>query len=223
MSKTDFLPRQYGNLLAWMNNFDSYLDNGDTVARLALDGDKIAVLRKAVGLYRTAFMRAEGTNAGAADRLVRMEMAEAATQAVRYFVNSELRYNDRMSDTDRAHFGLKVPDRTLTLASEPSEYPAIEVRIFVLRELALRFINSATHRTGKPAQALGLDVRWAIVPHGKPATLAMLVNATFVTRPALTLSFTDEERGEAVGICARYAGRRGLFGPFGAIITAIIP
>jgi hypothetical protein len=223
MPYPDYLPHSFDKLLVWLNNFEACLDDKDTVARLALDADKILTVRKAADAFRKAFGIAGQGNAGNADRLNRREKADDAGKAVRYFVNNALRYNDRLTDEDRVNFGLKVPDRTLTHSKEPEEYPKIEVKIFVLRELTLSFINSATHRTGKPLQAQAIELCWAIVPRGEPASVKQLVNSIYLTRPRHTLKFGDKERGEVVGLCARYIGRRGQRGPFGPLIIAIIP
>jgi hypothetical protein len=39
----------------------------------------------------------------------------------------------------------------------------------------------------------------------------------------MKMDFTDEERGQRLGLCARYENNTGRKGPFGPIVVVFIP
>jgi hypothetical protein len=56
-----------------------------------------------------------------------------------------------------------------------------------------------------------------------PTGVAALVNSSFDTRTPFTLEFDDAERGHTVYFCLRWENTRGEKGPWGEIVSAIVP
>ncbi|MDR2763883.1 MAG: hypothetical protein LBB90_02510 [Tannerella sp.] len=222
MPKSHYLPQPYGELLTWLINFITYLEDSSVVSRLGLDTARIAALRSEIDAYHNACTLADSPNAGKADRLDRREKAKDIDSSVRHYVNVALRYNENLTDEDRVRLGLTVPDTDPTPEVDPNEFPEIETDTSVLRRVGCRFLNRE-HHVAKPLHVHGTELRSGFVPEGEKPSLTHLPNSSFSTRSSMTLEFTDEDRGRQLGLCARYENNVGKKGPFGPIVTVFIP
>jgi hypothetical protein len=222
MPKSNYLPRGFGALLTWLINFITYLDESQIISRLGLDPARVTALRTEIETYRNACTRADSPNAGRADRLDRREKADAVSKSVRHYVNVALRYNENLTDEDRVHLGLTVPDTTATPEGETDEYPEIETDTSILRRVGCKLLNRE-HRVAKPPRTHGIEVRSGFIPDGEKPSLAHLTNSSFTTRASMKMDFSDEDRGKRLGLCARYENNTGGKGPFGPIVVVFIP
>jgi hypothetical protein len=222
MEKKGYIPRSFAKLLTWLINFITYLSEMSVITRLGLDPVRIDALKTEIDAYSEACAKADAANAGSVDRLDRREKAEKVTLSVRHFVNAFLRYNEALTDDDRKQLGLTIPDTKPTTEADPTEYPEIEADTSVLRQVGCRFLNRE-HRAAKPPRVHGIELRSGFIPDGEKPSLSHLTISTFSTRTSTKLAFTEEERGQRLGLCARYENNTGGKGPFGTIVTVFIP
>jgi hypothetical protein len=222
MPKSNYLPQPFKELLTWLINFITYLDDPQVYSRLALDPARINALHDEINAYRDACTLADSPNAGKADRLDRREKRTSVSKSVRHYVNVALRYNESLTDEDRVHLGLTVPDTTSTPENETDEFPEIEVDTSVIRRVKCKFLNRE-HHVAKPPQTHGIELRSGFVPEGEKPSLRHLLNSSFSTRASMKMDFTDEDRGKRLGLCARYENNTGGKGPFGPIVIVFIP
>jgi hypothetical protein len=216
------LPRSFGELLTWLTNFITYLNDPQVISRLGLDQARVDDLQTEINAYRDACTLADSPNAGKADRLSRKEKAASVSKSIRHYVNLALRYNENLTDEDRVRLGLTVPDTTSTPENETDEYPEIETDTSVLRRVGCKFLNRE-HHVAKPLRTHGIEVRSGFIPDGEKPSLRHLVNSSFSTRASMKMDFNDEDRGKRLGLCARYENNTGGKGPFGPIVVVFIP
>jgi len=134
-----------------------------------------------------------------------------------------LRTNTRLTDEDRLAAGIPLHDTKPTPVPVPTTYPVATIDTSMLRRLIVNFRDgsSTTTTSAKPRGIHGVEIRWA-VSEEKPLVSA-LTNSAFDTRTPYTLEFDDAQRGKTVWICLRWENTRGEKGPWGEVISAIIP
>jgi hypothetical protein len=193
------------------------------LSRFGIPTEKVNLLQTKVDEFKTAQTKAEHPNAGKADRLERKEKAAVVKKATRGFVNTNLRYNEAVTDEDRVKLGLKVPDTTPTTSRMSDTYPVVtRIDSSVIMRLTLNFKDSARTSRGKPDDAHGAEIRMAILDK-PPVTTDDLIHSAFSTRSSHTFTFEENQRGQTVWFRLRWENRRGEKGPWGELYSGIIP
>jgi hypothetical protein len=169
-------------------------------------------------IARTAYEGNDSTK----NRLAKDEAKMDAKQAMRNFANTSIRYNKLMRPEDKLVYGIREADHTATPAGTPESYPEAEADTAVIRQVTIRFWDSATKKRGKPHGVHGAEVRWSILDH-EPVSEHELVNSDFDTATPLTLTFDESQRGKRLYFCLRWESTTNLKGPFGEIYSAVIP
>ncbi|MDR2178562.1 MAG: hypothetical protein LBP20_11080, partial [Treponema sp.] len=156
------------------------------------------------------------------NRLKKDEAKDAAKSGMRDFANTSIRFNKRMTDEDKLVYGLHPADKTATPAGEPESYPEAEADTSVIRQVTIKFWDSATKKRGKPYGIHGAEIRWALLDHA-PELVGELTHSDFDTASPLTLKFDESDRGKRVYFCLRWESNTNLKGPYGEIYSAVIP
>ena len=132
-----------------------------------------------------------------------------------------LRVNTRLTDDDRRSAGIVIRDRKPTPTPVPVTYPVATIDTSVIRRLTVHFRDSGSATAAKPYGVHGAEIKW-LVADEKP-TVEALTNSSFDTRSPYTLEFDDSHRAKTLWICLRWENTRGEKGPWGEMISAIIP
>jgi hypothetical protein len=140
---------------------------------------------------RTTYEEVDSTK----NRVAKDEVKDKAKQAMRDFANTSIRYNKSMRPEDKMVYGILPADTTSTPAGESQSYPEAEADTSVIRQITIRFWDSATKKRGKPRGIHGAEIRRAILDH-EPASESDLVNSDFDTASPLTLKFDESQRGK---------------------------
>jgi hypothetical protein len=74
----------------------------------------------------------------------------------------------------------------------------------------------------KPPGQHGAEIRWAVLEVA-PTVLDDLSHSSFDTRSPFTLTFDENQRGQALYYCLCWENTRGEKGPYSPIEKAIIP
>jgi hypothetical protein len=69
---------------------------------------------------------------------------------------------------------------------------------------------------------IGVEIRWAILD-APPVVIDDLLHSTFSTRSPHMFEFKGNDRGKTVYFCLCWLNTRGQKGPWGEIVSAIIP
>ncbi|MDR2738730.1 MAG: hypothetical protein LBB68_02730 [Treponema sp.] len=165
---------------------------------------------------------AYGEDDSSKNRLTKNEDKEAAKSSMRDFANTNIRYNKKMSDADKLDYGIHPADRSGTAAGDPETYPEAEADTSVMRQVTIRFWDSASKKRGKPHGVHGAEIRWAVLDR-PPVSEKEIVNSDFDTASPFTLRFDESDRGRRLYFCLRWESTTNLKGPFGEIYSAVIP
>jgi hypothetical protein len=92
----------------------------------------------------------------------------------------------------------------------------------VLNRLSVRFWDGAGRRRGKPDGVHGAEIRWE-ERETPPAKAEDPANSAFATRTPHLFEFTGDHRGQTVFFCLRWENNKGDKGPWGEIVSAVVP
>ena len=219
MATSDYLPSTYVALASFLTNLLNLVSAAQS--RLGIDAAKLAALQTAINAYLAAYAIADHPSATNVDRLARKNRAEEAKTATRHFVNSELRYNDALTDEDRLDMGLRIPDTEPTPVPKPTTTPEAKVYHTAPAVVEIRFHDNETTNKAKPAGVHGAEVRWAILDT-EPVDWDELNHSSFVTHSPLELTFHGQDLGKTLYFALRWESTRGEKGPWMMIQKTII-
>lgn len=138
-------------------------------------------------------------------------------------LNRMLRGLPTVSDTDLQKMALpKRPAGSRTPAPVPTSFPVVSVDIGTIRRLVFHFTDSVTGKRGRPRGVAGAVVRWAMLSEA-PRGVEDLLNSALDTATPFTLDFSEEDRHKTLYICMSWQNTRGEQGPWGEIVSAVIP
>ena len=222
MNARDYLPRKEAEFYMWVVVFFTYL-----IANLQRFGIAEGVIAPLIVLrddfdekYATAQATATRTQSSI---LAKNNAIEALKEAVRKFVREYLAFNHLVTDEDRTNMGLPVYKKGHTPVPVPATYPVFTIDSSIIRTLKIFFRDAMDEaRRGKPFGVHGAEIRWSIsdAPIVNPDDLP---HSAFDTRSPFVLEFSGEQRGLTVWFCLRWENTRGEKGPWGEIVSAIIP
>ncbi|MDR2632113.1 MAG: hypothetical protein LBC51_00630 [Treponema sp.] len=174
-----------------------------------------------IGDFLDAYTAYEENNS-TKNRLAKDAAKTEAKKIMRDFANTSIRYNKLMKIEDKLVYGIRPADSSSTPAGEPKTYPEAEADTSVIRQVTIRFWDSATKKRAKPHGVHGAEIRWAILEQ-EPASEKDLTNSDFDTASPLTMRFDETQRGQRLYYCLRWESTTNLKGPFGEIYSTVIP
>ncbi|MDR2626746.1 MAG: hypothetical protein LBC40_01780 [Dysgonamonadaceae bacterium] len=217
-----FIPRKYVDFNQWAIVFFAYLDaNKDRFNVPEEDVLALSILHNDWNVkYALAESPATCTKAAIREKNEARFLLESS---VRRFIREYLTYNHLVTDADRENMELPVHKTTRTRVHVPITMPMITmIDSSVIRRLTVHFRDSSSHLIAKPDGVHGVEICWAILL-SPPASVDELIHSTIDTRSPYTLVFDESDRGKTVYFCLRWENRRGDKGPWGEIVSAIIP
>ncbi|GHU52443.1 hypothetical protein FACS1894200_13010 [Spirochaetia bacterium] len=216
----DYIPRGDGELLEWAKTLTSHV--GPKVADFNIPSSALTSVMGFLAAYQTAFDAAHEPNRGKVDVFNKNNAKKALLKSLRTFCMGYLIYNPLVTDADRETCGLPVHDTTRTPTPAPRTVPVLEIRMPLLRQIAVHFKDAGSVQRGKPAYVHAIDLRWALLPE-QPLAVAELIGAESATASPYTFTFEEADRGKALYICSRWANSKENKGSWGEIVKAIVP
>jgi hypothetical protein len=141
--------------------------------------------------------------------------------ALRSLIRSYLTYNPVITDSDRENLELPIHKTTRTRAPVATEPPWLKVNTNLLRYIRFDYGGTETSKI-KPAGQHGIELIWEISKE-RPPHVRNFTHSVFDTHTPLVLEFDDENRGNILWYTARWVNTRGEKGPWGEIMSVIIP
>jgi hypothetical protein len=172
--------------------------------------------------WEAAYAKALDPNKGTVDVADKNRARNALEKAVRAFVKAFLLYSPFVSDKDRDEMQIPIHDTKPTSVSPPTTFPEYSVDTSIPSQLTVGFWDAESKRRGKPKGVHGAEIRWEL-RESAPAKAEDLINSDFTTRTPHTLVFTGDKQGQRVYFCLRWENSKGEKGPWGAIMSAVIP
>jgi hypothetical protein len=216
----DYVPTKDAAFAVWAKNLILYVQ-----ARLSAFNIQDAVFQPLLGLhtaFEAAYAKALDPNRGSVDVAEKNRARAAFEKALRDFVKAFLEYSPFVSDTDRNEMKLPVHDATPTPVPRPTTFPEYDIDTSIPGQLSVRFWDEAGKKRGKPKGVHGAEVR-SEMREQAPAKAEDLINSDIATRSPFTTRYTGDNQGKRVYFCLRWENGKGEKGPWGAIVSAVVP
>jgi hypothetical protein len=144
------------------------------------------------------------------------------TALVASVLNEYIRYSSNVSEADKASLGIFAPKPRHRI-EPPRTVPVLEPCAGTPGQVAVPYRDKDSAKRGKPKDAHGVEVRYAVLDH-EPANRDELVHSAFDTNSPLYLNFGEEDRGKRVYMYGNWEiEREGEKGPPGEIVSCFIP
>jgi hypothetical protein len=143
-------------------------------------------------------------------------------EAYRQLYMGYLKNNPNVTDTDLEAMGLPKRTSRRKPSPVPTTFPDAVLDTSMPRRIIIHFHDEGKITRAKPKGVHGAEIKW-VVSDIPVKDIRKLVNSSFDTCSPFTLEFNDDERGMHLYLALRWENTRGEKGPFGEIITAIIP
>jgi hypothetical protein len=156
----------------------------------------------------------------------RFELAEKALKPeYRQVYNAFFKTNPLASDDDLLEMGFpKRPSGERHPSPKPDKHPGCGIDTSEFRQVKIDYYEvDGTHKKAKPDGVHGVEARSAVFDTPREVHISDLTNSLFDTRTPLVLEFADEDRGKTLYFALRWENTRGEKGPFGPILSAVIP
>jgi hypothetical protein len=215
-----YIPKKDAVFVVWEKNLLVYVQD-----HLASFNIQEAVFQPVLDLqtvFETAYTKALDPNRGTVDVADKNRARAAFEKALRSFVKAFLLYSPFVSDKDRDEMQIPIHDKTPTPVPPPATFPEYDVDTSIPNRLTVHFWDEATKQRKKPKGVHGAEIRWEM-RNTAPEKAEDLVNSDFTTRTPHTFVFTGDRQGQRVYFCLRWENNKGEKGPWGAIVSAIVP
>jgi hypothetical protein len=216
----DNIPKKDSAFVVWVEILLAYVQ-----AHLTAFNIQDAVFQPLLNLhaaFKAAYEKALDPNRGPVDIAEKNRTRDALEKALRNFIKAFLLYSPFVSDKDRDEMKLPIHDTKPTPIPPPSTFPEYDIDTSIQSRLSIHFWDEASKKRGKPKGVHGAEIRWEIREEA-PAKAEDLSNSDFATRTPHVFAFTGDKQGQRVYFCLRWENNKGEKGPWGTMVSAVIP
>ncbi|MDR0370381.1 MAG: hypothetical protein LBH80_00785 [Prevotellaceae bacterium] len=147
---------------------------------------------------------------------------KAYVMELRKVIKMYITYNSTINDREREDMGLPVHKKKCTPTPAITSRPKIGVHFPQIQQHRLMVRDSVLNSRGRPFHVAGFEV-WRKVGEPSPATETDWQLVVQAPRSPFLLTYGEAESGLRVYYRVRWVSKRGLPGPWSAIVSAIIP
>jgi hypothetical protein len=207
----DYIPSSDAELAAWAGNFTSKLT--DHAGELEIPPAEVTAQQQLYSAFMGLYTQASGP-----DRTTVITAAKNALVAnIRGLANFRLK-NPKIPVALLRDMGFPEKDNSRTPKPTPRTYPRYWIEQVGARTLKVSYSVENGGRGSKPPESAGTRVFY-----GVPAKPEDLPASKWVTRCPHTFHFREEDRSKCAYFAARWENSKGDEGPWGEIISEIIP
>ncbi|MDR2121144.1 MAG: hypothetical protein LBP64_09790 [Tannerella sp.] len=227
----DWIPKKHEALYNMALQTWSYLSIPENHIRMGFIADSpgwtwvTTVFVPALNTEKKAFE--EWENPATRTTVITSKLAEAEKMFIpiyRMLYTGFLKSCPLVTDDDLIAMGLPQRQRKHKRASIPQKSPGAATDTSHIRRVKVHFYSAdSAHKRGKPHGVRGAEMRWGIFDSAHGISFDRLDRASFGIRTPFVIDFLDEQRGKVFCFCIRWENTRGEKGPFGPMLSTIIP
>lgn len=221
MAGHDWVPKKESELRQLGGKWQGLLSIEANIAKYGLDAQATDAITDALTVFESAVVGYEALDTSS-NRKKKDEAKTALIAAMRKFANSQLRYNEKMTDTDREGFGLKPKDTNPTVQMPPKSQPHVVIEHTKNHfEILIKALSHEANESHRPEDAYGVRYVWQVGGE-MPANGEDLGKQKFSRKTAQVVTFKEEDKGKTVFCSACYENSKGEVGPFAEIEDSVI-
>jgi hypothetical protein len=223
----DWMEKSHEQLYEQATMTTTYLTSAN-LARMGISGTAntwySSVLMPKYTAFKAAFLAWQNPAERTSVKQTLLEEAEKDFREVyRQLYKGYLKDNPLVTSDDLVAMGLpKRSDGSHKPADKPTTLVEMITDTSIPGAVGISFRDMGSGRWAKPRGVHGAEFIWAILD--EPATdRSQLTHSSFDTRTPVEFPFEENDRGRKFSVCARWENTRGEKGPWGEILTVIIP
>lgn len=218
---TPYIPPTDSGLNTWAANFSAVIAASPATYGLAT-GDATAIT-SAYNLYHAAYLLATNPTTRTAPTVAAKDVQKAASLITFRQYAILIGANAGVSDMAKSAAGLTVRATGRTPIPAPGTAPILGFVGATPLVQTLKYSDTSTPTTkAKPFGALQLELWVDIQPIGTPGVLANAVFIGLQTKSPLAVNFLTANVGKVANYWGRWVTRRGLVGPWSALLSHAI-
>jgi hypothetical protein len=217
-----WIPRALGDFAGFCRRWKGNLENRSYITAFGFPAAEVTLCVEKLDAFLSALAAWEEVDSSL-NKGLRDEARKEAAAAAERFATLYIRYNEKMSEAQRLDLFGVITKHAGSPIPVPHTVPVIVPRQGHARQVLLDYRDQGSAKRGKPSKVHGIEVRWALLDHA-PSGVEELTHSSFDTRPPLSLSFGEADRGKRVYFAGRWEiNREGAKGDFGEIGSELIP
>ena len=220
-TNANYVPRNDKTFLAWIRNIVAYADLNFTRWKVGKPSDEFVAL---INDFETKLLKMDDPNHGSVDTRKKNDTRQALEKEARAFVQGYIAKNPMVTNDDKESMGLPIYDTTPTSVNVPLGQAVASVEYLGGQVLQV-FIS---HVNGTPMDEkanYGCQIYYDVFAESdpQPASGENLTRHTFTRRKKEVIRFTPSDVKKTAYFCIRYENSKGKPGPWGPMVSAIIP
>jgi hypothetical protein len=221
MPNKDWIPRKEQDLVDLMGKWDLWLADTDKKTAFGWDTPTCAQVVLKIGAFLNARNEYQA-NDSSVNLLAKDEAKEEAVDYIRDFANSSIRYNKKMTDSDKLFLGIHPKDPTHTPHPAPTSQPETVVENTTNHyEHRLTALHHETRTASKPDDAYGVRYAWQVGGE-KPASGADLPHSKFSRKTSIVITHSEADKSKTAYYAACYENSKGDQGTWSPVEEAVI-
>ena len=220
MTRKDYIPRGDLNFLMWTEKFMLYaLAN---YQRWKVESPE-NIIGDSYKLFREKMENASDVNRGKIDVFAKNVAKKALIKACREYIQGFLARNRYVTSEDRATMGIPIYDTVPTPVLDPTGRATAGIIYKGVGILELK-IKPETVTSDKRAE-YGVRIYFGVYADSNtyPTSGMDLHESKFTRRKKELFIFQPDQSGKKAFFCMRYENSKGKSGPWGPLLSALIP
>ena len=215
---SDFLPKSEGNLVAFLENFNSRIfANQNSYSLTSADANALHTLTLQ---FTEAYTIANTAATRTASNIAIKDNTKANVVARVRQLAGAIQSNPIITDSQKLDLQLLVRKTTRTPVPAPTSSPMLGFIGATPGQATLRFADqNSPARRAKPAGVRAL-VLWYQIGGVMPVNVTGMTFAGNFTKNPIGLYLPDAASGQTVYYLAKWTTQSGLFGPLSTVLTA---
>lgn len=221
---TSYIPARDADLANWSANFAALIAASPATYGLTA-GDAVNITA-ADTAWQAAYALAVNPATRTPVTVQAKDTQRIATLTTERSYAQRIANNAGVSPSDKTALGLNPRTNPPTPVPAPATYPLLTVASTVTNGIVIRYRDdlAAPSVKAKPFGAVTTQINALVASTGTPTTSVELWPvAGLQTKSPFILPTDPAAAGKMIGIAARWVTRKGLVGPWGPIITAVVP
>lgn len=219
---TSYIPPKDADFAPWLVNFSTMITASPATYGLVA-GDAVSIAAQNTA-FAAAYALVTSPSTKTPTTVQAKNIAKANALATVRPYAQRIANNAGVSSSNKIALGLNPRTNPPTPVTQPTTLPVLSIPSMINLGLIMRYRDSLASPSvkAKPAGAIAAEVyvKTSATPIVDPTLLTF---AGLQTKSPFTLSFTSGDIGKQAYVVARWVTRKGLVGPWGAIVAATVP
>jgi hypothetical protein len=218
-----YMPLGVHEFLIWAKNFVEVARANKTA--FGFTDAELDPLKTGVDGLDAALLKADGETATKEDLRYKNTVFEDVRHQFQTFVNTQVKYNDKIDNEGRANLRTHIPDTTRTTIPAPADLALLRITPLEGHGHRIDFVSAATGKKSIPYGMSGVALACKILEDGEPVpeTGEQLPDTELITGSPHEKRYPPNMAGKRAAYAAAWQNKKGEKGKFSDVQVQVIP